>query len=75
MNKWFGFWFRLICGILCFTLVGMFFYHGDGDSIFAWGFFALFGTFWLLGAYLVFLKRKKGLKSTTPKSPDGMNLK
>ena len=53
----------------------MFFYHGNGDAIFAWGFFALFGTFWLLGAYLVFVKRKKGLKHTTPKSLDGMNLK
>jgi len=75
MNEWFGFWFRLISGVLCFILVGLFFYHGDGDAIFIWGFFALFGTFWLLGACLVFVKRRKDLQQNSHKSLNGMDLK
>ena len=75
MNRWFGFWFRLLFGISCFTLVGLFFYHGDGDAIFLWGFFALFGIFWLLGAYLVLRKRKGEQRLGHGKSLNEMDLK
>ena len=58
-NKWFGFWFRLLCGVSTLSLVGMMFYHGNTESVFIWSFFLLFGIAWLVGAYLKFPSSKR----------------
>jgi len=59
LNSMIGFWFRLICGVCCLSLVGMMFYHGNTDKYFIWGFLTLLGVAWLLGAYWRYPKRRK----------------
>ena len=59
MKRWFGFWFRLLCGIACLILLGMIFYHGDGDAWLAWLFFTVLGVAWLTGAYLRYPRSRK----------------
>jgi len=59
MKKWFGFWFRLIFGGCCLSLVGMMFYHGNTDKIFILGFLGLLGVGWLLGAYWRYPRSRK----------------